>query len=128
MVLITQVLRTFTALEIFFVSMLPKAVQIKPEIDMVDSTLLYIVSFNVDIHKIVSTLIWDCVMLWRHINLKLTLKQRWNVCWKLPRWFLVHQTYHNNDFTDNLMNIFKEWWLVTKIGTSSVFWEAYFTI
>ena len=57
MVLITQVLRTFTALEIFFVSMLPNAVQIKPEIDMVDSTLLYIVSFNVDIHKIVSTLI-----------------------------------------------------------------------
>ena len=39
--------------------------------------------FNVDIHNVVSTLIWRCATLRRHINLKTTLNWRWNVCWVL---------------------------------------------
>ena len=37
--------------------------------------------FFVDVHNIVSTLIWSYATSQRHINLKATLNQRWNVCW-----------------------------------------------
>ena len=45
------------------------------------STLFNVVNFNVDVHNVVSTLIWICATPRRHINLKTTLKRRWNVCW-----------------------------------------------
>ena len=48
------------------------------EIDNVDSTMFNVASFKVDIHLVVSTLIWLCPTLRRHIN-PTTLKQRWNV-------------------------------------------------
>ena len=51
----------------------------------VDSTLFNVVNFNVDVHNVVSTLIWRCVTSRRHINLKTTLKRRRNVCWDSPR-------------------------------------------
>ena len=51
------------------------------EIDDVDSTTFNVASFNVDIQLVVSTLIWLCPTLRRHINLTETLKQRWNFCW-----------------------------------------------
>ena len=41
-------------------------------------TLFGVVNFNVDIHNIISTLIWHCATLRRHITLTTTLK-RWNV-------------------------------------------------
>ena len=47
-----------------------------------DSMLFYVVNFNVDVHNLVSTLIWRCATSRRHINLKTTLKRRWKVCWK----------------------------------------------
>ena len=46
-----------------------------------NSTLLKVVNFNVDIHNVVSTLIWRCATSRRHINLKTTMNRRWNVCW-----------------------------------------------
>ena len=46
------------------------------------TTLLNVVDFNVDVHNVVSTLIWRCAMSWCHINLKTTLNRRWNVCWE----------------------------------------------
>ena len=52
-----------------------------------NTTLFYVVNFNVDIHKVVSTLMWRCVTSRRHINLKTTLNRRWNVCWE-PSQFL----------------------------------------
>ena len=33
------------------------------------------------VHNVISTLIWNCATSQRHINLKTTLKRRWNVCW-----------------------------------------------
>ena len=57
-------------------------VQINFEISNVDVTFFNIVNFNVDVYSIVSTLIWRCATSQRHINLKTTLKQRWNVCWE----------------------------------------------
>ena len=41
---------------------------------------------------------------------------------------IVHRTRHNNAFTEKLMNVFKGWWLVTKIMTSSAYLEEYLTI
>ena len=58
------------------VSTLSNVSQINVEMDKGDSTL-----FNVDVHNVVSTLIWRCATSRRHINLKTTLKWRWNVCW-----------------------------------------------
>ena len=49
--------------------------------DNVDLKFFNVVNFNVDVRNIVSTLICRCAMSRRHINLKTTLKQRWNVCW-----------------------------------------------
>ena len=46
-----------------------------------NTTSFYVVNFNVDIHKVVSTLIRRCVTLRRHINLKTTLNRRSDVCW-----------------------------------------------
>ena len=40
-----------------------------------------VVTFNVDVHNVVSTLVWRCTTSRRHINLKATLKRRSNVCW-----------------------------------------------
>ena len=48
------------------------------------TTLLSVVNFNVNIHNVVSTLIWRCATSRRHINLKTTLNRRWNVCWVKP--------------------------------------------
>ena len=46
------------------------------------TTLLSVVNFNVNIHNVVSTLIWRCARSWRHINPKITLNRRWNACWE----------------------------------------------
>ena len=64
------------------VSTLSNVVQFNVEIHNVVSTLLNVVDFNVDVRNVVSTLIWRCATSRRHINLKATLKQRWNVCWE----------------------------------------------
>ena len=64
------------------VSTLSNIVQFNVEKHNVASTLFYAVNFNVDIHTDVSTLIWHCATSRRHINLKTTLKRRWNVCWE----------------------------------------------
>ena len=56
-------------------------VNINVEIDDVDSTMFNVTSFKVDIHLVVSTLIWLCPTLRCHINLTTTLKQRCNFCW-----------------------------------------------
>ena len=64
------------------VSTLSKVVQLNVEICNVVSTLLKVVNFNSDIHKVVSMLIWRCTTSRRHINLKATLNQCWNVCWE----------------------------------------------
>ena len=48
---------------------------------LLNSTLFNVVNFNVDVHNIVSTLIWHCATSRRHINLKTTLNWRWNICW-----------------------------------------------
>ena len=63
------------------VSTLSNVVQFSVEIHNVVSTLLNVVHLNIDIHNVVSTLIWRCATSRRHINLKTTLNQRWNVCW-----------------------------------------------
>ena len=60
---------------------LSKVVNINVEINNVGSTSYYVVNSIVDIHNVVSTLIWRCPTSERHINLKTTLKQRWNVWW-----------------------------------------------
>ena len=57
-------------------------VQVNVEINNADSTLFNIVNSNVDVH-VVSTLTWRCPMSQRQINLRTTLKQRWNVYWDL---------------------------------------------
>ena len=51
------------------------------KIHKVVSTLLNVANFNVDVHNVVSMLIWRCATSLRHINLKTTLSWRWNVCW-----------------------------------------------
>ena len=63
-------------------SMLSDVVQINVEVGNVDSMLFNVVNFNVDVHNVVSTLIWRCAMSRRHINLKTTLKRRWNARWE----------------------------------------------
>ena len=63
------------------VSTLSNVVQINVEIHKVVSTLLNVLIYNVDVHNVVTTLIWRSEMPWRHINLKTTMNQRWNVSW-----------------------------------------------
>ena len=63
------------------VSTLFNVVHINVDIRNVDSTLFGIANWNDEIHNVVSKLIWPCPTSWRHINQKITLKQRWNVCW-----------------------------------------------
>ena len=47
----------------------------------VDSTLVNVVNSNLEIHNVVSSLIWRCPKSRRCINRKTTLKQCWNVYW-----------------------------------------------
>ena len=46
------------------------------------STLFNVVNFNVDVHNVVSMLIWLCATSRRHINLKTMLNRRWNIYWE----------------------------------------------
>ena len=75
------------------VSTLSNVVQFDVEIH-VFSTLLNIVNYNVDVHNLVWMLIWRCATLWRHINLKTTLNQRWNVCWNITWSCDVYKSYY----------------------------------
>ena len=63
------------------VSMLFDVDHIDFKIHNVDSTLFNVVNFDVKVQSVVSTLIWCCSTSRRRINLKATLKRRWNVCW-----------------------------------------------
>ena len=63
------------------VSTWPNVAHINLYIQYVDSTLLHVVNSNVEMRNVVSTLIWGCTTSLHHINQKITLKQRWNVCW-----------------------------------------------
>ena len=63
------------------VSSLFNVVQFNAEIYNVVSALLNVANFNFDVHNIAATLIWRCVTLRRHINLKTMLNRRWNYCW-----------------------------------------------
>ena len=65
------------------VSTLSNVFQINFEINNIDSTLFNVENSNVDVHSIISTLIWRCASSWRHINIKTTLKQRWNIFWNI---------------------------------------------
>ena len=49
--------------------------------DNVDLTLFNVVNFNLEVRNVALMLIWCWGTSRRHINLKTTLKQRWNVCW-----------------------------------------------
>ena len=60
---------------------IPNIVKIDVENNNVVSMLLNVVNYNVDVHNVVSTMIWRCATWQRHINLKTTLNRRWNVCW-----------------------------------------------
>ena len=64
------------------VSTLSNIVQFNVEIH----NLLNVVDFNVDVHNVVWALIWRCATSRRHINLKATLNQRWNVFWIISWW------------------------------------------
>ena len=75
------------------VSTLSNVVQFDVEIH-VFSTLLNIVNYNVDVHNLVWMLIWRCATLRRHINLKTTLNQRWNVCWNITWSCDVYKSYY----------------------------------
>ena len=52
---------------------LSKVVNINYKIINVDSTLLNVMSFNIDENNVLSTLIWRCQASQRYINLKTTL-------------------------------------------------------
>ena len=69
------------------VSTLINVVKLQVENNNGSSKLFNVVNFNVDIHNVVSTLIWRCPTLCRHINLTTTLKQRWKPLhkkWSFP--------------------------------------------
>ena len=78
-------------LKITAVSTLSDVVNINVEIDNVDLKLFNVVSFNVDIHNVVSTLIWHCLMSQRHV-IQTTLRPRWKVSWVLAN---VAKRLHN---------------------------------
>ena len=44
-------------------------------------TLFNVVNSNVDVHNAFSMFVWRCMTSRRHINIRATLKQRWNVRW-----------------------------------------------
>ena len=74
------------------VLMLSSVVYINFEIDNADSTLFNVINCNVDKHNVFSALVWCYLRLWRLVNLKISLKQRWNVCCGISRkctWKLV---------------------------------------
>ena len=56
--------------------------------------MLNIVNYNVDVHNVVWTLIWRCATSRRHINLKTTLNQRWNVCWVITWSCDIYKSYY----------------------------------
>ena len=86
------------------VSTLSNIVQFNVEKHNVVSTLFNVVNFNVDVHNVVSTLISLCATPRRHINLKTTLKRRWNVCWDtLVNWALFFQ-YSLKHYDTAVMN------------------------
>ena len=61
------------------VSTLLNVVNTKVEVDDIDSILVNVVNFNVDLHNAVFMFIWRCPTSWSHINLTETLKQRRNI-------------------------------------------------
>ena len=90
----------------YFSSMLIKVVKLDVEninifstlsnvninVDNVGSTLFNVVNFNVDIHNVVSTLIWHVSTSRCYITLIATLRQPWYVCWVLKN---VAKKIHN---------------------------------
>ena len=63
--------------------MLSNIVHTNVEIDSIDSTFFNVGNFKIDIHNVVSTLIWHCPTSRCHIILTTKLRQRWNVFWVL---------------------------------------------
>ena len=97
MVIFTVVLTLIIVVKLdaeFNVSRLSNVVNINVELDNVDVdlTLFNIANVTVDIHNIVSTLIWHCPTSQRQITLTATLWQWWKVSWVLPN---VAKRLHN---------------------------------
>ena len=61
------------------VSSLCNVIQCNVEIHNVVSTLLNVLNYNDAVCNVVSTVLWRCATPWSNINLKTTLKRRWNV-------------------------------------------------
>ena len=72
------------------VSTLSNVVSINDEIDNFDLKLLNVVNFNIDIHNVVSTLIWHCLTSRRHTTLTKTLRPCWKVSWVLTNVARLH--------------------------------------
>ena len=86
------------------VSTLPNVVKFDAENDNIVSTLssvvqfnvektqccFNVVNFNIDIHNVVSTLIWHCLTSRRHTTLTKTLRPCWKVSWVLTNVARLH--------------------------------------
>ena len=74
----------------------------------------YVQNDNVEVHNVVSMLKRRCTTSRRHINLKTTLKRRWNVCW---------DTATDNDISSSMyfMSIFLFFKIVVKMKFIRVF-------
>ena len=54
---------------------------------------------KIDVHKVVSIMIWRCATSRRHINLKTTLKQRWNNVERFVGLSILDDENHVNSFS-----------------------------